>query len=376
MSSIGVYRQQPTGYKALVLGSFPITNLIHWNEDLIMLLSKADIAIGKLNSIDQLVPDVDFFILMYVKKEATLSSQIEGTQATLIDLVQAEAKLSDENSPSDVKEIINYISAMNYGMNRLKEFPFSLRLIREIHSELLKGVRGKHATPGEFRKSQNWIGGPTIDTASFVPPTPNDMKNSLYDLEKFMHDKLIKWPILIKAGLIHAQFETIHPFLDGNGRTGRLLITFYLYKEGLLRRPLLYLSEYFKKFRSDYYVKLNSYRFNDGIEEWLKFFLEGIRYVSEEAVLTAQKITILREKNIKEVASFGRNADTALILLNYLFSHPIIDAKGVAKATGLASKTTVQELIDKFIRANILLEMTGKVRNRRYIYKDYIALFS
>ena len=374
MGKIGTYKQQPTGYKAFVPNPFPPKNLVQWDNDLLLLLSAADRAIGKLNAIDQLVPDVDFFIFMYFTKEAALSSQIEGTQATLLDYVKAEAKLADERAPSDVDEIKNYIDAMNYGMHRLETLPLSWRLVREMHEKLLKGVRGEHRTPGEFRRTQNWIGGPTIETAVFVPPPPHEMQRALSDLEKFIHDSAYKIPPLVKAGLIHAQFETVHPFLDGNGRTGRLLITFHLYKEGILMRPLLYLSQFFKQHRRDYYDKLNSFRFDAGVEAWLKFFLEGVRVVSGEAVTTAQNITKLREKHLHLVSDFGRNADTAIKLLNKFYQLPVVDTRLVMKLVHLASKANAIALIDKFVKAGILYEITGKKRNRRFIYRDYIRL--
>jgi Fic family protein len=245
-----------------------------------------------------------------------------------------------------------------------------------MHEVLLKGVRGQHKTPGEFRRSQNWIGGPTIETATFIPPPPHNMQDVLSDLEKFFHDPSKKFPPLIKAGLIHAQFETIHPFLDGNGRTGRLLITFYLYKEKILSRPLLYISQFFKKYRRDYYDKLNGYRFDKGVENWLKFFLEGIRVVSEEAVITAQKITQLREQHMHTVSQFGRNANTALKLLTKLYSLPVVDFKLVGKISGISSKANINALIEKFVKAKILYETTGKERYRKFIYRDYIKQFS
>lgn len=375
MNKIGTYQQQPSGYKAFVPNSFPPKDLIKWDDNLILLLSQADRSIGKLNAIDQLVPDVDFFIFMYVKKEATLSSQIEGTQATLIDYVKAEANLADKDVPADVDEIRNYIVSMNYGIGRLESLPLSRRLVREIHERLLKGVRGHHRSPGEFRRTQNWIGGPTIESAVFVPPPPHQMLDALSDLEKFFHNKS-KLPPLIKAGLIHAQFETIHPFLDGNGRTGRLLITFYLCKESVLKKPMLYISEYFKKYRQDYYNHLNGYRFDEGIESWLKFYLQGVQIISEEAVLTAQKITQLREEHIKRVSEFGRNADTAMRLLNKLYTSPIVDSNSVGKITGISSKANIGALISKFIKADILHEITGKARDRRFIYRDYLKQFS
>ncbi len=376
MGVIGQYRKQPGGVKAFIHAPFPPQDLVKWNDaDLVFLLSKADIAIGGLKDIARLVPDVDFFIYMYVRKEAALSSQIEGTQASLIDLVKAEAKM-DDDAPSDVDEIVNYIAAMNYGLDRLKELPLSLRLIREIHEKLLRGVRGKSRAPGEFRRTQNWIGGPTIETATFVPPPVNEMTKALNDLETFMHAK-DKMPVLVKAGLLHAQFETIHPFLDGNGRTGRLLITLFLCQAGILPRPLLYLSEFFKRHRVAYYDRLNGYRFSEsGVEGWLKFFLQGVQMVADEAIETAKVITELRERHVRMVASLGRTSKTAMILLDHLYAHPVVNAKSVAKITGLASPASVNSLIDKFVEHRILKEITGKVRYRRFLYKEYVDLFA
>ena len=375
MSKIGNFIQQPAGYKAFIPASFPTKDIINWDSQLIKLLSEADLAMGRLKEIELAVPDVDFFIFMYIKKEASLSSQIEGTQATIIDLLKSEAKLDDEVA-SDVDEIKNYINAMNYGISRLKELPLSLRLIREIHKKLLAGVRGQYKTPGEFRKTQNWIGGPTIETATFVPPPATEVLRAMSDLEKFIHNDTDNIPILAKAGLIHAQFETIHPFLDGNGRIGRLLITFYLVSKGLLKRPLLYLSDFFKKHRQDYYDKLNSYHQDNGIEVWLKFFFEGVKTVANEAADSALAIMKLREKDTKIVAGFGRNVKTALILLDKLYSLPLVDWKLVAKITGLKSKSTINDLINKFVKNGILEEITGQKKNRRFVYRQYLNKFS
>mgnify|MGYP001037775818 CR=1 FL=1 len=375
MSKIGNFIQQPAGYKAFIPASFPTKDIINWDSQLIKLLSEADLAMGRLKEIELAVPDVDFFIFMYIKKEASLSSQIEGTQATIIDLLKSEAKLDDEVA-SDVDEIKNYINAMNYGISLLKELPLSLRLICEIHKKLLAGVRGQYKTPGEFRKTQNWIGGPTIETATFVPPPATEVLRAMSDLEKFIHNDTDNIPILAKAGLIHAQFETIHPFLDGNGRIGRLLITFYLVSKGLLKRPLLYLSDFFKKHRQDYYDKLNSYHQDNGIEVWLKFFFEGVKTVANEAADSALAIMKLREKDTKIVAGFGRNVKTALILLDKLYSLPLVDWKLVAKITGLKSKSTINDLINKFVKNGILEEITGQKKNRRFVYRQYLNKFS
>lgn len=347
-----------------------------WEDpDLILLLSQADIAMGGLKDIARLVPDVDFFIYMYVKKEAALSSQIEGTQATLIDLVKAEADV-EEDGPSDLDEIQNYIRAMNYGLERVKDLPLSLRLVQEIHAELLRGVRGQHRAPGSFRQTQNWIGGPTLETATFVPPPAPEMMRALGDWEKFIHanDRL---PVLVKAGFLHAQFETIHPFLDGNGRVGRLLVTFYLCEAGILTKPLLYLSEFFKRHRSDYYDRLNGYRSSaDGPSAWLKFFLQGVRTVAEEASETARKITALRERHVRAVTGFGRNAKSALALLDSLYAKPVVNARQARAITGLSSPASAHSLLDKFVEKGLLREMTGKARYRRYLYAEYLELFS
>jgi len=375
MSKIGIFVKQPSGYKAFIPYPFPPKKIIEWDNSLIKLLSESNLAIGRLKEIENTVPDVDFFIFMYVKKEAALSAQIEETQATIIDLLKSEAKIDDEIK-SDVDEIKNYITAMNYGIKRVKKLPLSLRLIREIHQKLLIGVRGHYKSSGEFRRTQNWIGGPTIETAVFVPPPPTEVIKAMSDLERFIHNDSDNLPVLAKAGLIHAQFETVHPFLDGNGRIGRLLITLYLVNKGILKRPLLYLSDFFKKHRQDYYDKLNLYRKEKGIEGWLRFFFEGVRTVANEAANTALEIMKLRERDTKIAAGFGRNAETALILLDKLYSLPIVDWKAVAKITGLSSKANINNLIKKFVKSKILDEITGKKKNRQFVYRRYLNLFS
>jgi Fic family protein len=375
MSKVGNFIQQSAGYKAFVPDSFPPHDPVQWDNDLILLLSDANLAIGRLKEIELTVPDVDFFIFMYVRKEAALSSQIEGTQATIIDLLKVEAKIGDE-VPSDVDEIRNYIAAMNHGLKRLRKLPLSLRLIREIHAELLKGVRGENRSPGEFRKTQNWIGGASIASASFVPPPATEVLRTMGDVEKFIHSKADSLPALIKAALMHAQFETVHPFLDGNGRVGRLLISFYLISEGILTQPLLYLSDFFRKHRLEYYDKLNTYRADGGIEVWSKFFLDGIRTVATDAADVALEIMRLKERDTKKVAEFGRNAKTGFRLLEKLYSMPVVDYKSVSRITGLSSKSTVNQLIDKFTASRILHEQTGQKKNRRFVYREYLNKFN
>lgn len=371
----GQYIKQLKGeleYQAFVPNELPFDILI--NNELQTLLTKAHSAIGRLDGVSEIVPDVDFFVRMYVNKEATLSSQVEGTQATLADVLKAEAKIAETKAPSDVKEILNYIAAMNHGLKRLNEFPLSLRLIREIHDTLLRGVRGMERMPGEFRTSQNWIGGTAINNAAFVPTPPQELSRLLDNFEKFLHDKL-PMPSLIKVGVIHSQFENIHPFLDGNGRIGRLLITFYLCQQKELSKPLLYLSAFFKKHRQEYYNRLNAVHENDDIEGWLKFFLEGVIETAGEAMETARKILKLREEDTRKVAELGRVSKQALIVFEHLFRDPIITLKHIMAWTGL-SKSNSYNLLRRLNSVG-LLKFAGKTvtREKVYFYQKYYHLF-
>jgi Fic family protein len=310
---------------------------------------------------------------MYVRKEATLSSQVEGTQATFADVLKAEARFEDSEIHKDVDEILNYINAMNHGLKRLESFPLSLRLIREIHEKLLHGVRGEHKTPGEFRRSQNWIGGPTIETASYIPPPHQEIDTLLDNLEKFLYNKSPA-PILLKVGMAHSQFENIHPFLDGNGRIGRLLVTFYLCQQEALKKPLLYLSEFFKANRREYYDKLSAVHEKDDIESWLKFFLTGVAQTANNAVITARKIVALREKDITIVSSFGRSTEKGMRLLNALYKSPMVRISDVEKITALENPNALA-LVRKFVQKGILKEITGRRRNMVFAYTAYIDLF-
>lgn len=359
-------------YKAFVPNPLPFEAKM--DSELQTLLSKADLALGRLDGVADILPNVDFFLLMYVRKEATLSSQIEGTQATFIDVLKAEARIENTEIHKDVDEILNYINAMNYGIERLKELPLSLRLIKEIHAKLLYGVRGEHRIPGEFRTSQNWVGGASLKTAVLIPPPHAEVLKLMGNLEAYLHDTA-PIPILIKTGLIHAQFETIHPFLDGNGRIGRLLITFYLYQQGILRKPLLYLSDFFRTHRQVYYDKLNTFREKDDIEGWLKFFLEGVIITSEKAVDTARKVIHLKETHVAKVTTLGRSAEKGMFLLNKLYRTPIVRVRDVEMITSLSNPNALT-LVEKFEKLGILKETTGYKRNRVYSYTDYIALFS
>ncbi len=373
----GSYVSQIGGYKAFVPKPLPPDPPIQLDSEMILLLSQAAMALGRLDGMSATLPNVDLFVAMYVNKEAVLSSQIEGTQASLIDVLAFEADAAFPENPQDIEEVINYINALNYGLERLNTLPLSLRLIREIHSLLLQGVRGANRHPGEFRTSQNWIGhlGGTIRTAKFVPPSPSDMNKALDDLEKFIHEEL-PLPLLLKVGLVHAQFETIHPFLDGNGRMGRLLITFILCSEGVLHKPLLYLSHFFKAHRQEYYGHLQKVRDEGDWESWLKFFLQGVNEVAQEATTTASNIVQLREKHRDIIATnFPRSSGSAYQLLEYLYKRPIITANGVAKVTDL-SYQNANRLVMKFQELGLLRQMDTHQRNRRFVYSDYLAMFA
>lgn len=358
-------------YKAFLPNLLPFE--VKVDQMLQDIISKADLALGRLDGMSEVLPDVDFFIYMYIKKEATLSSQIEGTQATFSDLLKAESKIKDNEIHKDVDEILNYIKAMNYGLKRIETLPLSLRLIRELHEILLAGVRGKGKTPGEFRRSQNWIGGTTIQTASFIPPPYSELPMLLNNLENFLYDKR-PIPVLVKIGLIHAQFEGIHPFLDGNGRIGRLLITFYLCQQNVLKKPLLYLSAFFKKHRQMYYDRLQRFHGHDEIEEWLKFFITGVIETAESAVNTSRNIVKVRELDMQKVMQMGRSVQNGILLLNGLYKRPLIRVNDIEKITGLSNPNALI-LLKKFTNAKILKETTGQKRNRNFAYESYIRLF-
>jgi len=347
------------------------------DDEMLTLLSQADRALGRLDGSTEMLPNPDLFVFMYVRKEAVLSSQIEGTQASLMDVLEFEAQALEPGRPQDVPEVVNYINAMNYGIERLKHLPLSLRLIGEIHEKLLAGVRGGERNPGEFRSRQNWIGAPGVNglaNAMFVPPPPHEMSESLADLEKFFYDKKFM-PLLIRVGLIHAQFETIHPFLDGNGRIGRLLITFMLCQQGILKLPLLYLSYYFKRYRSEYYDRLQAIRDKGDWEGWLKFFLRGVYEVAKEATETAREIVNLREKHRAMVTSkLGRAASKSLLLLEMLYYRPIISVHTVMEARKLTYANASKPIKD-LCNLGLLEEVTGQKRNRRFSYARYLSLF-
>lgn len=372
----GQYIRQASNYRAFIPAPLPPTPSIEYDKELTLLLSKADRCLGRLDGVTSVLPNPDLFVAMYVKHEAVLSSQIEGTQSTLEDVLQFEIDAHGNDIPKDVQEVVNYVKAMNFGIDRLAELPLSLRLIREIHGELLKGVRGEVKNPGEFRKSQNWIGPASsgLSEATFVPPPVHEMNIALGDLEKFLHDD--SYPVLVQCALAHAQFETIHPFLDGNGRVGRLLITLLLCEREILHRPLLYLSYYLKAHRSEYYDRLMAVRNDGNWEGWIKFFLRGIVEVSQSATDTARKILDMREKHRQRIIEkAGGRSSNALKLLDQLFGQPVTTIKSVE---GKLQTTfhTANKLVDQLVKLDILSEMTGQKRNRLFIYQPYLNLFN
>jgi Fic family protein len=374
---IGKNIQQITGYKAFIPNKFPPEEGFSFDLSILKKNEQATRLLGKLDGITKLLPDIDFFLWMYIRKDAASSSQIEGTKATMVDAIEAEAKINT-NIPKDVDDILHYIKALNYGIKRVKDddFPLSLRFIRELHLKLMDKARAtQFSDPGEFRKTQNWIGGTRPDNARFVPPPVEEMKIALADLEKFLYSDE-ETLTLIKAGIIHAQFETIHPFLDGNGRTGRMLITFYLWKEKFLDKPVLFLSSYFKRHQELYYEKLMAYH-NGNVFDWVDFFLDGIIEIAQEAIVTVEKITELRDKDTQKIQKLGaRASESAVIILPKLYGQPIVNVSRVQEWTGY-TRAGAQRVIDRFVQIGILSKKDKDVRyGQSYVYKKYIDIFS
>ena len=344
------------------------------DDQLQSLINKAYLLLGRLDGMAITLPDIDLFVSMYVQKEAVISSQIEGTQASLIDVLQKDR---NNEKIKDTEEIVNYIKATNYAFKRLEELPLCMRLIKETHSVLLSGVRGNEKSPGEFRKSQNWIGytGCTLNTASFVPPSPEEMEHSLSDLEKYIHeDSSIS--NLIKTALIHYQFETIHPFLDGNGRMGRLLIVLFLKERGLIEYPVLYLSYFFKKNRNRYYELLNNVRIKGEFEEWIKFFIEGICEISEDAISSIQKIIKLKKIDMEKIRNIPKgNISSLLLVYDYLLKHPFLETEDIRLLSDL-SKPTVNKLLETLTELEILELVEEKKRYKQYVYRKYVDILS
>ena len=358
-------------YKTFTPASLPPNPPVELDNETIELLVKANKQLGILESIAARIPNVNLFISMYVRKEALMSSQIEGTQATLEDVLDP---LIGENANRNVADVINYIKATEFAIARLNALPLCNRLIKEAHAVLMAGVRGQEKNPGEFRTSQNWIGGQgsTLKNARFIPPAPEDMIMAMSDLEKYINndDEL---DVLIRVALIHYQFETIHPFLDGNGRIGRLLITLYLMEKGVLTTPALYISYFLKKNRIEYYDRMSEVRRNGNYEQWIKFFLQAIYESAEDATNTIDKLTALHDKNIAAISEMGRAAKTALRLFAYLEENPIIEIQKTATALDITFKT-IADSVRRLCEMNILTQNSGDQRNRTFSYAAYLDI--
>lgn len=359
------------GFEAFV--PFPLPPAPPLDVDL-DLLEKANRAVGRLDALTLLLPDPSLFLYFYVRKEAVLSSQIEGTQSSLSDLLLHEYHEAPGVLTDDVKEVSRYVAALNHGLERLRGgFPLSLRLIREIHGVLLSKGRGSTQTPGEFRTSQNWIGGTRPSNARFVPPPPEEVITCMGHLEKFLHDQPTRTPLLLKAALTHVQFETIHPFLDGNGRLGRLLITFLLCIEGALSEPLLYLSLFFKEHRDTYYDLLQRVRVDGDWEAWVTFFLEGVIETAEQAVRTAQRITNLFTDDRSRIEKMGQSAGNVSRVHSYLQEKPVLEIPRASQEIEI-SQPTVTSALKKLEEIGVVREITGKARDRIYVYKEYLDI--
>jgi Fic family protein len=370
-----VVQSGPDGYSAFVPRPLPPEPRLRIDPSTQALLDEANQALGRLDGVTQLLPDASLFLYSYVRKEAVLSSQIEGTQSSLSDLLLFENESTPGVPLEDVEETSNYIAAMNHGLRRIRtgDLPLSNRLLREVHALLMRGVRGGDNAPGEFRRSQNWLGGTRPGNARFVPPPHQEVAPAMSALERFLHDEPEPTPILVKAALAHVQFETIHPFLDGNGRVGRLLITMLLCAEGVLEEPLLYLSLYFKQHRDLYYDHLQRVRTEGAWEEWLAFFLEGVIAVAGSATDTARRIRDLVDRDRAVVNGFGRSAGSAVRVHEHAAQRIVVTAGGTASSLGL-SVPTVNAALARLGDAGILREVTGRRRGRVFAYADYLAL--
>jgi Fic family protein len=381
LSRAGKTVPQATGYLAYVPASLPPDPPVAMDTETIDLLSRADQTVGKLDGIASLLPNPDLFVGMYVRKEALLSSQIEGIESTLDEVIRFEEgdQPTEGKRLHDTAEVVNYVRALNYGIKRLAELPLSLRLIRELHAELMRGVRGQGKAPGDFRVSQNWIGaqGANLANATFVPPPVPEMKEALDNFEKFLHERRERadrthYPVIVECGLMHAQFETIHPFLDGNGRLGRLLIALLLHERSVLSRPLLYISLYLKRNRLEYYDRLTAVRKVGDWEGWMKFFLRGVEQTGLEAVESAKKVIAFREEALRTAHGLGSNE---LKLLEFLFGHPLTDIQTAQKQLGVAYNTAATA-ITRLEKAGLLRETTGAKRNRIFRFATYLDLFN
>ena len=370
----GIFKKNLSGesaYLSFLPKSLPPEPKIETDGEMLNLIVNANKQLAQLNGIAERIPNVNLFISMYVRKEALMSSQIEGTQATLEDILDP---FMEKNANRNVAEVVNYIKATEFAIKRLKKLPICNRLIKEIHAVLMSGVRGEHKEPGEFRRSQNWIGGfdSSLKTARYIPPNKNDMLKAMDDLESYMNNP-DEQDVLVKAALIHYQFETIHPFLDGNGRVGRLLILLLLLEQRALSTPVLYISYFLKKNRIEYYDRLTEVRKSGNFEQWLKFFLQAVYETASEAIADIDELVALHLKNIAKIEKLGRVSKTALNLFSYLEKNPIIDIQKTAMDLNVTFKT-VSNSVDRLASLKILFQVEGQQRNRLFAYRDYLEV--
>lgn len=367
----GLYRNQGT-YKSfqpsLINRQWTIEDM-----EVLTLLGKADRELGRLDMYSEYVPNIELFTSMHVLKEATLSTRIEGTRTNVEEALLAEDEVPAERR-ADWEEVQNYVKALRQAVHLLNELPFSSRLIKKSHNVLLQGVRGKNKLPGQFRRSQNWIGGHSIQDALFIPPVPTEVAALMNDLEKFAHNDAIHFPELLRIALIHYQFETIHPFLDGNGRVGRLMITLYLVSKGILKRPVLYLSDFLEKKRALYYDNLMRVRTHNDIGQWFRFFLQGIVETAQNGIITFDKILKLQKETEEKLHTLGGRAVHAYRLMDYLYTHPLIDVERAKEAVGRSLSSTYK-LVNDLEKLGVLTEITGNQRGKTFIFKEYLDLF-